>query len=154
MADTAAPSMATPGFMDGHSPREIARYMVVYYAVLFGIVWYDWVILLSKEYRKIWRADWSLAKVAYLFNRYCMLALTIVVFAGERSNTTLYLAKLRSLIVSSFPRFPGLGMNRETSGCKSLLGWQNAFPVLVYFFSGFILILRCYGAFAPLLLTR
>jgi hypothetical protein len=108
MADTAA----TANAIDGHTPSEIARYMVVYYAVLFGIVWYDWAVLISKEYRKIWRANWSLAKVAYLLNRYCMLALTVVVFAGELRQQFhifhLLNSEKESLTISPFfPRRPG-----------------------------------------------
>lgn len=35
-------------------------------------------------------------------------------------------------------------MNRQTSNCGVILGFQQAFPILVYFFSGFILVMRCY----------
>lgn len=67
----------------------IRLFRIVYYAALYAIVWYDWLVLLTKEYRKIWRADWSLLKFFYLANRYSTLALTIVVWAGEVSSIDL-----------------------------------------------------------------
>lgn len=73
-----------PGYAaQTHASTDAEQYMLVYYVALYAIVWYDWAVLLNKEYKRIWRADWTLVKFFYLANRYTMLLLTVVVWAGE-----------------------------------------------------------------------
>ncbi|KAK9895173.1 hypothetical protein P389DRAFT_211805 [Cystobasidium minutum MCA 4210] len=65
-------------------PFDSRDFMLHYYLVLYGILYYDYLSTLNKEYRTIWKAKWSIVKVLFLINRYLMLAISIIILIGFR----------------------------------------------------------------------
>ena len=52
------------------SDAELLRITQVYAACMVTIVIWDWLVCLGQEWRVIWKAEWGLVKVLYLFARY------------------------------------------------------------------------------------
>lgn len=66
------------------SNLEVELQVVTYVTVAFlALLVYDWIISLDREVSRIWRSDWSLVKVLYLYTRYAPLSV-MTIAAEER----------------------------------------------------------------------
>lgn len=57
---------------------KIAEVYQIYVSALIGVVIWDWVLNLPRERKLIWKARWSVGKVAYLFVRYMTTVLGVI----------------------------------------------------------------------------
>ncbi|TFK56715.1 hypothetical protein OE88DRAFT_1730177 [Heliocybe sulcata] len=46
----------------------------VYFCAMYGVIIWDWLISLPREWRFVWKSIWTPVKVAYLFCRYWVIA--------------------------------------------------------------------------------
>jgi len=70
------------------SNLEVELQVVTYVTVAFlALLVYDWIISLDREVSRIWRSDWSLVKVLYLYTRYAPLSV-MTIAAEERITDT------------------------------------------------------------------
>lgn len=80
---------------------------VAYYSIL---VW-DWIILLPREWRLIWKTEWSLYKGLYCMSRYwTLLALAFSLWAYTASIDGGTCAKVVNLIVGGCSPCLGVGL--------------------------------------------
>lgn len=97
------------------------QWTLVFNVGLYSILWYDYALTLPREYRKIWRGEFTMAKLLYLLARYPMLIASILVLQGFR-------------------------LNWETDRCiKYLLPWQVALPMLSMTANSMLVLLRCHA---------
>lgn len=73
--------------LDAHTIKLI-NVTQTYFAAMYAVALWDWVISLPKEYRRIYKAPMSLIKVLYYCNRYYTLANLVVVLYGFNSMMT------------------------------------------------------------------
>ncbi|KAH8914716.1 hypothetical protein BT69DRAFT_1201421, partial [Atractiella rhizophila] len=55
---------------------------------IYSVTVWDWILALPKEYQRIWKNQWSLIKILYLFNRYWTLIVLGLSLASFLSNFT------------------------------------------------------------------
>ena len=85
--------------------------------------------------------DWNAVKIAYLANRYFMLATSVAIVYGRR------LPLLRFSLAEG-KSFAGLAMDWSTEKCqKHMLPLQLALPYVVAAASGVLILVRCYSGY-------
>ncbi|KAK7465431.1 hypothetical protein VKT23_005409 [Stygiomarasmius scandens] len=63
----------------------------VYFCAMYAVVIWDWLISLPREYRFIWKSQWTPVKVAYLFCRYWVILVVpylLYAFVGDHPTET------------------------------------------------------------------
>ncbi|KAK9894346.1 hypothetical protein P389DRAFT_190735 [Cystobasidium minutum MCA 4210] len=101
--------------------EQTRQYMLVFYVGLYCIYWHDWISTLGSEYKRIWKADWTVIKGLYIITRYSPLILSILVLQGFNVNYT------------------------EAQCRKTLMPLANALPLLVQATVSGIVMIRCYA---------
>ncbi|KAH9950928.1 hypothetical protein B0H21DRAFT_408752 [Amylocystis lapponica] len=61
----------------------------VHFCAMYAVVIWDWVIALPREWRFIWRTNWTPVKISYLFCRYWVLAVVPYLLWAFCANHTL-----------------------------------------------------------------
>ncbi|EGG08809.1 uncharacterized protein MELLADRAFT_84363 [Melampsora larici-populina 98AG31] len=91
-----------------------------YFAAMYAVALWDWIICLPKEYRRIWKAPFSLIKVLYYCNRYYTLANLLLVLYGFYSSMT-------------------------TAECSRFYKWEPGVASFTTIFAEAILVIRTYA---------
>ncbi|KAG0145141.1 hypothetical protein CROQUDRAFT_659087 [Cronartium quercuum f. sp. fusiforme G11] len=91
-----------------------------YFAAMYAVALWDWIICLPKEYRRIWKAPMSLIKILYFANRYYTLANLIFVLYGFNSSMT-------------------------ASQCNNFYKWEPGLASFTTIFAEAILVIRTYA---------
>ncbi|PLW24091.1 hypothetical protein PCANC_22112 [Puccinia coronata f. sp. avenae] len=91
-----------------------------YFAAMYAVALWDWIVCLPKEYRRIYKAPRSLIKVLYYCNRYYTLANLIVVLYGFNSQMT-------------------------TDECNKFYKWEPGVASFTTIFAEAILVVRTYA---------
>lgn len=91
-----------------------------YFAAMYAVALWDWIICLPKEYRRIWKAPFSLIKVLYYCNRYYTLANLLLVLYGFNSSMT-------------------------TAQCENFYKWEPGVASFTTIFAEAILVIRTYA---------
>ncbi|MBW0508732.1 hypothetical protein O181_048447 [Austropuccinia psidii MF-1] len=91
-----------------------------YFAAMYAVAVWDWIISFPREYRRIWKAPRSLIKVLYYCNRYYTLANLLFVLYGFNSQMT-------------------------ESECVSFYKWEPGLASFTTIFAEAILVVRTYA---------
>ncbi|KAK9896634.1 hypothetical protein P389DRAFT_204713 [Cystobasidium minutum MCA 4210] len=110
---------------------ETAIFQVqVYFAALCCIVFYEWLANLGREYRLIWKSDWTLVKGAYLLIRYTGILHAII-------DPEISLKRLFQLHAYYGPR--------RADDCARFVTFIPAFPIVGVVLSHFIMLTQCHA---------